>query len=198
MREKEERKSVKKTEPAADTFRRIVNIIFTLAGIVLLFRFVFKLLGANPENVFVENLYRITDFAVGIFDGIFAEVQWQNGVFEPATIIALVVLFVISWLIKSLFAKRTVRQEEYRATTETPKETRDEPHVQREKTVEKKRTIKREDSPAQTEETIENQRSIDREEPHTQKNERVEEQRTTDRGQNNDDQQTVENEKTRN
>ena len=143
MREREERKNVKKTEPPADTIRRIINIIFTLAGIVLLFRLIFKLLGANPENAFVENLYKITDFVVGIFEGIFAEIQWQNGVFEPATVIALVVLFIISWLIKSLFAKRTVRQEDYRATTEAPKETRGELHTQKQETVEEQRTTDR-------------------------------------------------------
>lgn len=123
MKDIERKKRVKKTEPAGDTVRRIVNILFTLAGIVLLFRLIFKLFGANPENVFVDTLYNITEPYVGIFQGIFSEVEWQSGVFEPATVIGMVVLFIVSWLIQSLFSRRTVRQEEYATTTDTRKTT---------------------------------------------------------------------------
>lgn len=118
------KQEVKETEPASDTLRRIISILFTLAGIVLIFRFVFKLFGANPDNQFVDFLYGITEPYVGIFSGIFAETEWGNGVFEPATLIALVVLFVVSWLIQSLFAKRTVRREEYVASEEDAKHQR--------------------------------------------------------------------------
>ncbi len=119
MGEVRRKREVKETEPATDTLRRVINIIFSLAGIILIFRFVFRLFGANPDNQFVDLLYRITEPYVGIFSGIFAEVEWGNGVFEPATLIALVVLFIASWLIQSLFAKRTVRREEYTSSDQT-------------------------------------------------------------------------------
>ncbi len=112
-------REVKETEPSTDTLRRIINIIFSLAGIILLFRFVFLLFGANPDNQFVDLIYSVTEPYVGIFSGIFTNIDWARGVFEPATLIGLVVLFIVSWLIQSIFAKRTVRREEYTATDRT-------------------------------------------------------------------------------
>ncbi|NBG87894.1 YggT family protein [Isachenkonia alkalipeptolytica] len=122
MRDVQKKREVKETETATDTLRRVIRIIFSLAGIILLFRFVFLLFGANPDNQFVDTLYGITEPYVGIFSGIFPETEWGRGVFEPATLIALVVLFIASWLIQSLFAKRTLRREEYVASDHTPKE----------------------------------------------------------------------------
>lgn len=146
MNDMEHKKRVKKTEPVGDTVRRIVNILFTLAGIVLLFRLVFKLFGANPENVFVDNLYSITEPYVGIFQGIFSEVEWQSGVFEPATVIGMVVLFIVSWLIQSLFSRRTIRQEEYATTTET-RETTNTKDTSGEKSSDQKRKTDENEKP---------------------------------------------------
>jgi len=119
MKNTQHKREVKETEAPTDTLRRIVNILLSLAGFILVFRFVFLLFGANPDNAFVNLIYSGTEPYVGLFSGIFAESEMGPGVFEPATIIALVVLFIASWLIQSLFAKRTVRREEYAASERT-------------------------------------------------------------------------------
>jgi len=119
MSNMQHKREVKETEAPTDTLRRIVNILLSLAGFILVFRFVFLLFGANPDNAFVDLIYRGTEPYVGLFSGIFAESEMGSGVFEPATIIALVVLFIASWLIQSLFARRTVRREEYAASERT-------------------------------------------------------------------------------
>jgi len=59
------------TEPASHTTARIVGVIFAVFEIILGFRLVFKLLGANPDNGFVNVIYSITKPVVGIFSGIF-------------------------------------------------------------------------------------------------------------------------------
>jgi hypothetical protein len=113
MSDVEKKREVRETEPPTDTIRRIINIIFTLIGFLLLFRFVFLILGANPDNQFVDIIYSVTAPMVAIFTGIFEERDFGQGVLEPATLIALAVLFIISWALQSLFASRTVRREEY-------------------------------------------------------------------------------------
>lgn len=129
MRGVRSKREVKEKEPAMDTLRRFINILFTLAGIILLFRFVFLLFGANPNNQFVSLLYDITEPYVGIFSGIFPETEWASGVFEPATLIALVVLFIASWLVQSIFAKRTLRREEYVASHHPPEDNSSSEHI---------------------------------------------------------------------
>ncbi|SHE81269.1 YggT family protein [Alkalibacter saccharofermentans] len=111
MSNMERKRQVNETEAPTDTLRRVVNILLSLAGFILVFRFVFLLFGANPDNGFVSIIYRITEPFVVLFNGIFAESDMGNGVFEPATIIVLVILLIVSWLIQSLFAKRTVRRQ---------------------------------------------------------------------------------------
>ena len=113
MKNVERSRKIKEKEAPGDTLRRIVNLLFSLAGFLLVFRFVFLLFGANPDNRFVDVIYSITGPYVGIFHGIFSESEWESGVFEPATIIAMVVLFIVSWFIQSLFARRTVRKEQH-------------------------------------------------------------------------------------
>lgn len=137
MKNVERRREVRETEAPTDTLRRIVNIIFTLAGLLLIFRFVFLLLGANPNNRFVDAIYGITEPFVSIFSGIFAETSWGNGIFEPASLLALVVLFIASWLIQALFAKRTVRREEYTASERRDDAPRTRENVTTKETIQK-------------------------------------------------------------
>ena len=90
------------------------RIVYTLSGVilaVLAFRFVFKLLGANSENVFVRGIYAFTQPIVGIFEGIFSPAT-INGAgtpagFEPATLIAMVVIALITWVVLKLMTPRS-------------------------------------------------------------------------------------------
>lgn len=114
------------TQPKSHTAKRVVGVIFGLIEIILAFRFIFKLLGANPENAFIKGIYTITQFFVGLFEGIFSQVT-QSGaevksIFEPATLIAFVVIAVVAWVVLKLMthSKGTrVERTEYTGTGRT-------------------------------------------------------------------------------
>lgn len=94
--------------------RRIITVIFSLIEVMLGFRFFFKLIGANPENVFVKGLYAFTQFFVGIFEGIFSVATTPGAeteaVFEPATLIAIIVVALIAWAIMKLISSGSTSQ----------------------------------------------------------------------------------------
>ena len=91
--------------------QRIVGTIFGVVEIVLAFRLIFKLLGANPNNIFVKAIYSVTKGFVGIFEGIFSRVATKGvettAIFEPATLIAMVVVAIIAWVVLRLITPRT-------------------------------------------------------------------------------------------
>ncbi len=76
------------TKAESNTAKRIVGVVFAVFEVVLAFRLIFKGLGANPSNGFVRGIYGVTQFLVGIFEGIFSghRHRWRDtAVFEPAT-----------------------------------------------------------------------------------------------------------------
>ncbi len=83
-----------------------VGIFFYVVQLLLVFRFAFKLLGANASNRFVSLLYSATAPLTNLFEGIFPEVVLENydmlHVFEPSSVIALVVTAIIAGLIRRL------------------------------------------------------------------------------------------------
>mgnify|MGYP003937989345 FL=1 len=80
--------------------KHFIYYILGLIEVMLLFRFLFKLLGANPNNGFVSFLYSITSVFIASFSGIFNSFVSQGlvskSVFEPATLIAMIVYAVIA------------------------------------------------------------------------------------------------------
>lgn len=96
-------------EPAGRTAKLIVGVIFSVIEMILAFRLIFKLLGANPDSGFVKFIYFITQGFVGIFAGIFSNattsgVETQS-VFEPGTLIAMVVVALIAWVVMKLMTR---------------------------------------------------------------------------------------------
>jgi hypothetical protein len=92
--------------------KRIVGVIFSAIEIVLLLRFFLKLLGANAENIFMKILYGFTGIFVMIFEGIFSRVtidETSGAVFEPATLIAMIVIALIAWGVLKLMTRYTGR-----------------------------------------------------------------------------------------
>lgn len=91
--------------------KKIVIVVFSFIEVILGFRFVFKLMGANPTNVFVKGLYAFTQFFVGIFEGIFSKATTTGAeteaIFEPATLIAIIVVALIAWGVMKLMSERT-------------------------------------------------------------------------------------------
>lgn len=94
------------------TPQRIIGTIFTLMLVVLIIRFLFKLLGANPDNGFVRGIYVATESFVGLFEGIFSSVPMNGAettaIFEPATLIAIVVIALVSWVLQRLLTPRII------------------------------------------------------------------------------------------
>src|SRR5665647_1732398 len=110
------------TQLESHTAQRIVGIIFSVIEIILAFRLIFKLLGANPKNDFVHGIYAVTQFFVGIFEGIFSRVTTSGAettaIFEPATLIAMVVIAVIAWVVLKLMTPRIGNRVERTEYTE--------------------------------------------------------------------------------
>jgi len=110
------------TEPGSQTLVRIVGVIISIIEIVLGFRLVFKLLGANPNSGFVSAIYSITKPFVGLFSGIFSKVTTEGAevtaIFEPATLIAMIVIALIGWLIIKLSTRNSGNRMEKTETTQ--------------------------------------------------------------------------------
>jgi hypothetical protein len=89
---------------------RLTAILFGIIESLLAFRLIFKLLGANPENGFVSGIYSITKPVVSIFQSIFSSAVTEGlettSVFEPGTLIAMVVVALIAWFTFKLITPR--------------------------------------------------------------------------------------------
>ena len=84
------------------TFGAFVAVAFAVIETLLMFRFGFLLAGANPSNGFVNFIYDISGGLVDPFEGIVAADTVGDGVFEPASLIALVVHAAVALLLMML------------------------------------------------------------------------------------------------
>lgn len=92
------------TEVKADGKSVVGNVIwyfFGIIGVLLAFRFILKLLGANPESGFVDFIYSISGILTAPFDNIFGVTTAKGGVvesvFEPSILVAIAVYGLIAW-----------------------------------------------------------------------------------------------------
>lgn len=83
--------------PVFVSVRRIVYFILDLIEILLAFRFVLKLLAADPAAVFVTLVYAVTRPLVAPFQGMFGQVAGQGSVIEWATLLAMAVYALLFW-----------------------------------------------------------------------------------------------------
>lgn len=98
------------SQEEAHPAKRIVGVIFSIFEVILALRIIFKLLGANEGNGFVQVIYNITNFFVGIFGGIFEKITINadsNAVFEPAALIAIAVVALIALGVLKLMTPHT-------------------------------------------------------------------------------------------
>lgn len=98
------------TEVAGGTKITATNAVWYVIGfieILLGFRFVLKLFGANPAAGFVDFIYSLTGILTAPFDNIFGVTTPEAGnvssVFEPSILVAGVVYALIGWGIVKLF-----------------------------------------------------------------------------------------------
>lgn len=94
---------------AARIIRYLTGLIESLLG----FRFILKLLGANPAAGFSSFIYRVSYPLAAPFLNVFRISQVQSSVFEWTTLLAMIVYWLIAWgIIKLLLMGRPVSTPE--------------------------------------------------------------------------------------
>ncbi|MHB1650848.1 MAG: YggT family protein [Desulfitobacteriaceae bacterium] len=97
---------IKKPDEENFTARRVVYYILGILEVLLAFRWMFKLLGANPDSNFISFIYSISQVFLVPFTAIFRSASTQGietkAVLEPSTIIAMIVYALIAWGIVKL------------------------------------------------------------------------------------------------
>jgi len=97
---------IRKTGEESFTAKRVVYYILGILEVLLAFRLMFKLLGANPNSGFVSLIYSISQVFLVPFTAIFRSAAAQGietkAFLEPSTIIAMIVYALIAWGIVKL------------------------------------------------------------------------------------------------
>ncbi|HEV8230374.1 MAG TPA: YggT family protein [Candidatus Limnocylindria bacterium] len=83
------------------TATNVVTLIFTVLEVLLLLRFLFKLLGANSNQPLISALYGVTEPLVRPFQGIWPDLAGPP-VIDISALLAIVFLFLIGALIVAL------------------------------------------------------------------------------------------------
>lgn len=88
------------------TVEYLIYFFFGVLEILLLFRLILRVAGANTGSAFVGFIYSVTGIFIAPFEGIFRRGTTQGvettAVFEPSTIIAIIVFAVVAWGIVKL------------------------------------------------------------------------------------------------
>lgn len=95
-------KSVVKTQVSSGQYiEQFIYFVLGVVDVLLAFRFILKLTGASPSSSFVQFIYNLTRIFVMPFEGIFRRAVTEgietSSVFEPSTIVALVVYAILAW-----------------------------------------------------------------------------------------------------
>lgn len=100
------KEDVVKTGEAAIKAKRIVYYVLGVLEVLLAFRLVFKLLGANPWSGFVAFVYSVSGVFLAPFINIFrpgvTRGNMTQAVLEPATVIGMIVYAILAWGIVKL------------------------------------------------------------------------------------------------
>jgi len=82
---------------------QIIWYLIGLLEVLLAFRFVLKLMGANPEAGFTSFIYGITWPFTSPFLAVFKMTTVQSSIFEWTTLLAMLVYFMVAFAIVRLF-----------------------------------------------------------------------------------------------
>ncbi len=77
--------------------------LLSLLEVLLAFRFVLKLLGANPESGFAAFIYALTRPFTAPFLAVFPKTTVQGSIFEWTTLLAIAVYWMVALAIVRLF-----------------------------------------------------------------------------------------------
>ncbi|HZQ30090.1 MAG TPA: YggT family protein [Patescibacteria group bacterium] len=97
------------------TTERVIYFLFGAIDVLLVFRLIFKITGANPTSGFVNLIYSLTHIFISPFAGIFHQATTTGvettAVLEPATLVAIVVYAISAWGIVRLVTILSGRSE---------------------------------------------------------------------------------------
>lgn len=82
---------------------QIVWYLLTLLEVMLAFRFILKLMGANPLAGFTSFVYNFTGPFAAPFHAVFPSTSAQGSIFEWTTLLAMLVYWLIALAIVRLF-----------------------------------------------------------------------------------------------
>ena len=92
---------------------QIVWYIVGLLEALLAFRFVLKLLAANPSAGFSSFIYNVSYLFAAPFLNVFHVTKVEGGVFEWTTLLAMFVYWLIAWgIVRLFFMSKTVSTPE--------------------------------------------------------------------------------------
>jgi uncharacterized protein YggT (Ycf19 family) len=90
------------TERPLYKLTQFIWFLFYIVEVILLFRFVLQLIGANPSAAFTQFVYSLSHPFVAPFLSIVRSFQVETGVIEWSTLIALFVYWVVAYVIVRL------------------------------------------------------------------------------------------------
>jgi hypothetical protein len=82
---------------------QVVWYLFYALETLLLFRFVLRLLSANPGALFTQIIYGLTYPFVYPFQAVFINTRVLASTFEWTTLLAMLVYYILAWAIVRLF-----------------------------------------------------------------------------------------------
>jgi hypothetical protein len=102
------KKTSKRESTGVQTVQYVIYYIFGAIELLLAFRMVLRLFGANPDSSFVNGIYNFSAGFVWPFLGIFpnptTEGAVTTAVFEPATLVAIIVYALFAWGVAKLIS----------------------------------------------------------------------------------------------
>lgn len=102
--------------PTTKPLYRGTQVVWYVLGVIellLVFRFVLKLFGANAEAAFTSFIYGVTHVFVSPFSSVFNISQVEGSVFEWTTLLAMLVYWVVAiGIIKLLLIGKSVSTPE--------------------------------------------------------------------------------------
>jgi hypothetical protein len=100
---------------------QVVWYILGILEVILAFRFILKLLAANPSAGFSRFIYAVSYIFAAPFLNVFNVTKVEGSVFEWTTLLAMFVYLLIAWgIVKLFFMSKTVSTTE--AATKLDKE----------------------------------------------------------------------------
>lgn len=92
-----------RNENSADIAERVIWFVDSVVVLLLIIRFLFRLLGANPSNGIADFVYSVTHPLVAPFFGLFSYSEsLGHGRFEYETLVATGIYILVAWLLAQL------------------------------------------------------------------------------------------------